>query len=297
MMRGMRKAVIGCALAAAFAVVSPVAAARDDFTATQETLLAEARAVLATAPDDADAHIWVGRRLGYLGRYEEAIAIYEAGERRHPADARFARHIGHRLISLRRFSDAESAFMRAAALAAAHPDATEPDGLPNAAGIPTSTLKGNIWYHLGLARYLQGDFAAAARAYEGAAALAHNADAAAAARYWLYLSLMRANEVGAATQVLAAVDIDWTLIENVEYFDLALCLRGDAACEPLLSAAQNAEGVGFATPAYGVAMARLFKGDEEGARTLLRRIVDRDDSAAFGRIAAEADLARGVTKP
>ena len=47
---------------------------------------------------------------------------------------------------------------RASQLVAGKPDEVEPDGAPNKAGIPRSTLQSNIWYHLGLAQYLRGDF-------------------------------------------------------------------------------------------------------------------------------------------
>ena len=282
------KQVLICLLVLAAAPVF----AQSDFAAEQTRLLQEAETRLAADPADADAAIWKGRRLGYLGRYEEAIATYEAAERLHPADARFARHIGHRLISLRRFDDAEAALARAVRLTAALPDVIEPDGLPNAAGVPTSTLKGNIWYHLGLARYLKGDFAGAARAYEGAAALAHNPDAAAAALYWLHLSLARAGDRDGARAALAAVGADWSLIENEAYYALALCLRGDADCEAILARARAEDGIDYATPASGVAMARRLAGDEDGARALLSEIIEREDGAAFGRLAAEADLRR-----
>lgn len=280
-------------IATGLALTNPALAAEPSaFTAEQTRLLSEAEAALADNPSDADALLWKGRRLGYLGRYDEAIAVFEAGEKLHPTDARFARHIGHRLISLRRFEDAELALARAAMLVAAAPDAVEPDGLPNAAGVPTSTLKGNIYYHLGLAQYLQGDFDAAALSYEGAAALADNPDAAAAALYWLYLSLKRAAQDAAASAALARVDADWTLIENGVYHELALCFRGERDCDAILARARGAEGVDYATPAYGVAMHRRLKGDRAGARALLKEIVARDDSTAFGRLAAEAELQR-----
>jgi tetratricopeptide (TPR) repeat protein len=276
----------------AWLVLSGPSAAQEDFTTEQTRLLTGAEATLSEKSTDADALIWKGRRLGYLGRYEEAIAVYAAGEALHPTDARFARHIGHRLISLQRFAEAETALTRAAALTAALPDETEPDGLPNAAGVPTSTLKGNIWYHLGLAHYLQGEFDAAARAFEGAAALSANPDAASAAIYWLYLSLKRAGDDAAAAKALARVDASWALIENGVYHDLALCFRGEKDCDAILARAREAEGVDYATSAYGVAMQRLISGDRKGARALLKEIIARDGSAAFGRLAAEAEFAR-----
>lgn len=271
--------------------IGVAAAQGDDFTAQQEALLAEARADLAADPDDAEAAIWAGRRLGYLGRYQEAIETYTDGWARHPKDARFPRHIGHRLISMRRFGEAVEVFEQAAALMAARPDLVEPDGLPNAAGVPTSTLKGNIYYHLGLAHYLRGSFAEAARAYEGAAALAHNPDAAAAARYWHYLSLMRARDKDAAASTLETVNADWDLIENNVYHELILCFRGEADCEAMMARARAAEGIDFATPAYGVAMAHYLKGEIDAARTIMEEIVARGPSAAFGHLAAEADIA------
>lgn len=264
----------------------------DAFTAEQERLLADAETVLAANPDDADALIWKGRRLGYLGRHIEAIAAYESGERLHPKDARFARHIGHRYISLRRFDAAEKAFLRASALAAALPDTAEPDGLPNAAGVPVSSLKGNIWYHLGFAHYLQGEFDAAANGFAGAAALAHNPDAAAAALYWLYLAQRRAGDDAAAHQALARVDARWTLIENGIYHELALCFRGEADCDAILARARAGDGVEYATPAYGIAIHRFLSGNKEGARALFEEIITRAPGTPFGRLAAEAELQR-----
>jgi hypothetical protein len=142
----------------------------------REAKLAEARAAVEARPDDPDALLWLGRRTAYLGRYREAIEIFSRGASRFPRDARFLRHRGHRHLSLRRFDLAAADLEAAARLVAGRPDEVEPDGLPNAAGIPTSTLHSNIWYHLGLARYLQGDFAAALPALAVASGPAAAAD-------------------------------------------------------------------------------------------------------------------------
>ena len=136
-----------------------------DVLAKRETDLAAARAAHEKNPHDADALIWVGRRLGYLGRYRDAIDVFTEGVKKHPRDARMLRHRGHRWITLRDFDRAIRDLDRAAELVRGTPDQIEPDGLPNARNIPTSTLQSNIWYHLGLAHFLKGDFEAALRSY------------------------------------------------------------------------------------------------------------------------------------
>jgi len=123
-----------------------------------ERRLAEARRDFDQAPNEISNIIWLGRRTAYLGRFRDAIAIFSTGLQNHPDDARLFRHRGHRYITLRIFNLAVSDLEHAASLMAKRDDETEPDGLPNARNIPTGTLKFNIWYHLGLAHYLAGDF-------------------------------------------------------------------------------------------------------------------------------------------
>ena len=63
-------------------LVSPPVA--DSVRARLEADLAAARSALDRAPADPDARIWVGRRLAYLGRYRDAIAMFTAGVERFP---------------------------------------------------------------------------------------------------------------------------------------------------------------------------------------------------------------------
>ena len=261
----------------------------NDATARQEALLAEARAALAANPDDAEAMIWAGRRLGYLGRYDEAIAQFRAGWAQFPENARFPRHLGHRLITTRRFDEAAEALQQAADLMAARPDEIEPDGMPNASGVPTSTLKGNIFYHLALAHYLQEDFAAAATAWGEASAVAANVDSAAASRYWLYLSRMRAGDKDGAQSALAPVGADWTPIENGDYHRLALCFKGEADCAALETEAMASEGVAAGTLLYGLGVKALIDGDRKKAKAIFARITQNAAPTSFGYIATEAE--------
>jgi hypothetical protein len=55
---------------------------------TLEENLKNAEIVYGRNPDDADATIWIGRRVAYLGRYREAIEHFSDGVEKHPEEAR-----------------------------------------------------------------------------------------------------------------------------------------------------------------------------------------------------------------
>lgn len=256
-----------------------------------EADLAEAIAARAAHPDDPDALIWVGRRLGYLWRYHEAIDIFGEGIERWPDDARFYRHRGHRYITLREFARAQADLERAAELVAGRPDQIEPDGAPNPAGIPRTTLAYNIWYHLGLARFLRADYEGALAAYVDTMRVSGNDDALVATIDWMWMSLMRLGRKDEAVALLDRITPDMELLENDSYHRRLLMYKGLAPPESLLDVASG-DTTDMATQGYGVANWYLVHGDTDAAREVLRRVVAGRGWNAFGYIAAEADLQR-----
>ncbi|MDH3456565.1 MAG: tetratricopeptide repeat protein [Gemmatimonadota bacterium] len=260
--------------------------------AQREEALATARSALAVTPDDADSVIWLGRRLAYLGRYREAIDIYTQGVATHPDDARLYRHRGHRYITTRQFELAVGDLVRASGLVAGQPDRVEPDGIPNALGIPTSTLHTNVWYHLGLAHYLRGDFERAASAYRECLRAAANPDMTVATSHWLYMTLRRLGRADEAAAVLDPIRADWDVIENHEYHRLLLMYKGELDPDSLLDDAAAADGIGSATTAYGVANWHYYNGRDARASQLFRTILEGAQWPAFGYVAAEAEVAR-----
>ena len=257
----------------------------------REAKLAEAKAAAEARPNDPEAFLWLGRRTAYLGRYREAIEIFTRGVTRWPRDARFLRHRGHRYISIRRFDLAEADLEKAARFIAGQPDEVEPDGLPNAAGIPTSTLQSNIRYHLGLARYLQGDFAGALEAYRACLLVSKNPDMEVATRQWLYLTLRRLGRDAEAAQVLEPVRLDMDILENHAYHRLLLMERGEIPVASLL-AAQGDGDFDLVTLGYGVGAWSLVEGQREEAVRIFRQVIETGPWSAFGAIAAEAELHR-----
>jgi tetratricopeptide (TPR) repeat protein len=245
------------------------------------------------ANPSADTAIWYGRRTAYLGRYREAIDIYTAAIAKYPQDPRLYRHRGHRYITVREFDKAIADFRKAAELAKGKPDDIEPDGQPNARGIPTSTLKTNIYYHLGLAHYLKGEFEPALQAYDMCIELSKNDDMRVATNHWRYMTLRRLNRLDQAARVLDSVKPTMDIIENGSYHKLLLMYKGEIAADTLMDTVK-AGGLDGATIGYGVANWHLYNGRGADAVTILKQIVD--DKAAqkssFGYIAAEAELAR-----
>lgn len=269
------------------------AALAPETEAQMQAQLADARSAWDKDRDDADALIWTGRRTAYLGRYREAIGIFSEGVARHPADARMYRHRGHRYLTVREIDAAIADFGKAAALMAGQPDAIEPDGLPNARNVPTGTLHSNVYYHLALAYYLKGEFDRAAGTWTRARDAVGNADNLVSASHWLYLSLRRAGRPDEAAAVLQPITADLDVIENGEYHQLLLMYKGERTPEALLASAGDDSG-GSATR-YGVSAWFLVNGRRDEAESLWQAIVAGSDWPSFGHLAAEAEMARGLT--
>ncbi len=252
--------------------------------------LAEARRRWEAAGEEDDA-IWVGRQLAYLGRYRDAIDWYTARLEDFPRSARLLRHRGHRYLSVREYARAAADLERAWSLVEGRPDRVEADGLPNAAGIPRSTLQSNVTYHLGLAYWLLGELERAEEAWNRCVALSTNDDMLVSALNWHVHALRRLGRSDEAARALELVQPEMDVIENHAYHQLLLLQKGLADPAVVLDAGA-ADGVQDATVAYGVSLWHLVNGEHEEAERLWRAVVADTPWNAFGHLGAEAELAR-----
>jgi tetratricopeptide (TPR) repeat protein len=258
-----------------------------------EANLARAAAEFAARPGDPDAIIWLGRRTAYLNCFREAIAIFSSGIEKHPEDIRLYRHRGHRYISLREFGRAVADLEKAARLIEDKhiPDQVEPDGDPNPLSVPTSTTHFNVYYHLGLARYLEGDFEGAARAYRECMKYSQGSDdRLVATSDWLYMTLRRLGRADEAAAVLAPITAGLQVLENKAYWHRLLMYKGEKRPEELLG--PKDDPVDLATYGYGVGNWHLYNGQPGRAREIFEKVVAGPQWNAFGYIGAEVELAR-----
>lgn len=258
-----------------------------------ESRLENARAQFDANPNDPEAIIWLGRRLAYLGKFREAIDVFGGGAKKFSTDARFYRHRGHRYITVRQFDSAIADFEKAARLMRGKPDQIEPDGQPNARNIPTSTLKFNIYYHLGLAYYLKGQNEKALKAYRDCLQVSDTPDRLVATSHWLYMTLRRLNRPDEASKVLLPISAGMDVIENTSYHRLLLMYKGEISFDTLADEINKQEASAAShSVMYGLGNWKLYNGNRDEAAQIFKRIVASEQWTSFGYIAAEADLKR-----
>lgn len=257
-----------------------------------EQKLAVAKANFEQFPDSVDLIIWYGRRLAYLGRHEEAIAVYSQGIKQFPDAYRLRRHRGHRYLTTRQIDLAIKDFGEAVALSLDQPNAIEPDGLPNAQNVPLGNDKFNIWYHFGLAHYLSGRYDRAYGAYRQCMTFSDNDDLKAATSYWLYMAAVRSGSNTVAERTLREISTSWEMIENEAYMDLLLLFKGIMSPEAIIEKATATDGTLNPTYGYGIGFYYLNKEQPEKAYDIFQQALDGPSWESFGYIASEAEITR-----
>ena len=187
--------------------------------------------------------------------------------------------------STRRVAD----LTRAAQLVEGRPDEPEPDSDPSRP--PSTTLQFSVFYHLGLAHYLKGDFAAAEKAYRRCLERARGSDdRLVSATDWLYMTLRRLGRTDDATRLLEPIHAGLDVKQDRSYLNRLLMYKGIYAPEDLL----RAGGDPLTRDTYGYAVGNwyLYNGRKDEARAAFERVVASPQWPAFGHVAAEADLAR-----
>lgn len=259
----------------------------------KEGVVAKADAELAAKPGDVELILAAGLARDKVWRYQESIEVYTRGMKAAPQDFRFPRYRGHRYISTRQFGKAVEDLEHARKLA------------PNSY---------DVSYHLALAYYLRGQFERAASEYarcmgqmgqEAGPALAggakrcaemvNDADSRIAMTEWRYRSLRRAKRDSEAEKLLETVPEELTLKENDTYYQCLLFYKGMRTEKSLLDPSQL-KGNAFATLGYAVANYHLVEGNLRKACPLLTKVAQDPAWNAFGAIAAETEIARGLCK-
>jgi len=230
--------------------------------------VARALSALASDPRNVDKIIAVGVAQSGVRQFREAIETFTRGIAIAPNNAMLYRWRGHRYLSVREFDKAMQ-------------DLTK--------GFSLDSLNYGILYHLGIVRFVRGDFAGAADAFRRAQPIAPEAGELAGSTDWLWMSLSRA---GRSVEAKAMLDRrpDSLPIDNAYARRLKL-YRGLLSPDSVITPADSAD-VQAATLAYGVGNWYLVRGDTATARRWFERSVRSGGWPGFGFIMSEVELRR-----
>ena len=149
----------------------------------------------------------------------------------------------------------------------------------------------DIWYHLGVAHFIRGEFPAAARDFAQAQRLAPNANELAGSTDWLWMALSRAGRAAEARVALAPITDTLPITTATAYARRLKLYRGLIGPDDVLTPGDT-DDVQIATLSYGVGNWYLVRGDTANARVWFRRAIESKGWPAFGFLSAEAELRR-----
>ncbi len=227
-----------------------------------------ARARVVADSTSAELLMQLGISQAAFWQFREAIQSFTRAISLTPRKAMLYRWRGHRYLSVREFDRALADFAR---------------------GLALDSANYGIWYHLGVVRFVRGDFNGAAAAFARAQPMAPDAGELAGATDWLWMSLARAGRRAEADAMLARRPD--SLATTNAYRQRLRLYRGEIGPDSVITSADTA-GVAVATLSYGVGNWYLVSGDTARARQWFQRAVASGGWPAFGFIAAEAELRR-----
>jgi tetratricopeptide (TPR) repeat protein len=230
--------------------------------------IARAESALAADPRNVERIVQLGIAQAGARQYREAIETFTRGLKIAPNDPVLYRWRGHRYLSVREFDRARDDLTRGSRL--------------------DSTNYG-IWYHLGIVRFVRGDFAGAADCFTRSLPRAPDAGERAASTDWLWMSLSRAGR-GAEARALLDRRPD-SLPGNNAYVQRLQLYRGEISPDSVITPADTGDIV-VATLSYGVGNWYLVRGDTARARPWFERSVRSGGWPAFGFIMSEVELRR-----
>lgn len=244
-------------------------AAGVEYRAGRDTgAISRADSALAADPRNVQRFIQLGIAQSGARQFREAIQTFTRGLEVAPDDPMLLRWRGHRYLSVRELDRATDDLTRGSRL----------DG-----------TNYGIWYHLGIVRYVRGDFTGAANAFARAQRLAPDAGELAGATDWLWMSLARAGRPAEAQAMLNRRPD--SLPATNAYAQRLKLYRGEIGPDNVITAADTGD-VAVATLSYGIGNWHLVRGDTARATVWFERAIASGGWPAFGFIAAEAELRR-----
>ncbi|QOR36756.1 hypothetical protein IMX26_08100 [Clostridium sp. 'deep sea'] len=224
------------------------------------------------AKDCCNAELWMKKGLGLAKQklYREAVEAFSKAICLDPFNALLYRHRGHRLLSSYRFYEGAADFELASRI---------------------EQNNWNIWYHLGFAYHLIGDFERAEKAYKTCYEMtALDCELFPAIVNWRVINLMEMGEFDYANDLASLVDPKMPCGENFVYRDMIQVYKGTKTFEEVLEIKEKYRfaNMEYVTKAYGISRYLALTGMKDEANKIIEVILSLagDCWSGFGYLAA-----------
>ena len=226
---------------------------------------------MALDPGNADYPLAKCRALAGANKREEAIAACTQSLKLRPDNPEALRDRGHYHLNLGQVD---------AGLA----DLTKAEQL-------TKTDRG-VYYHLGVAYYVKGDFQRAAQAFQSCLDNSKGEDRI-EGMAWLYPSLVRAGRKQEAASLLDQVKPDANVTGHPAwYLDRLLLFKGAKSEDEVAANLEKEDGLSVSSIGYSLGLWHLLNGRKQRARQYFEKAVASNATPAWGYRCSEAELKR-----
>ena len=232
--------------------------------------IARAKAALDADPRNVQRLIALGVAQSGARQFREAIATFTRGLAIAPNEPMLYRWRGHRYLSVREFDKAMADLTR---------------------GYKLDSTNYGILYHLGVLRFLKGDFNGAAATFAKAQPRAPDGGELAGSTDWLWMSLSRAGRAAEAKAMLARRPDTLPTTPGYAYVSRLKMYRGELSPETLFSPSDTAD-VQVATLSFGLGNWYMVHGDTAKAKAAFERSIKSGGWPGFGFMVSEAELRR-----
>ncbi len=232
--------------------------------------IARAKAALDADPRNVQRFIALGAAQSGARQFREAIETFTRGLAVAPNEPMLYRWRGHRYLSVREFDKAMADLTR---------------------GYKLDSTNYGILYHLGVLRFLKGDFNGAAATFAKAQPRAPDGGELAGSTDWLWMSLSRAGRAAEAAAMLARRPDTLPTTPGYAYVSRLKMYRGEIKPEALFSPSDTAD-VQVATLSFGLGNWYMVHGDKAKAKAAFQRAIKSGGWPGFGFMVSEAELRR-----
>ena len=252
-----------------------------------ERVLLKAEKAFNENPDNEINIINYGIKLADLGRFQEAISIYEEGLVKFPESHKIRRYIGQQYLTTRQFDKAILSLSEAINYTNGTPVIESEHKNLKYNKKTIYNVKFNIWYYLGLSYYMKGNYDKAISSFRKCEKYTNNNDLKVVITNWLYTAFAKIGNLDLAEAEIMSIPTNMRLVEikSRKYHDLIMLYRG--LVTPSILTKRN--GID-ADVGYGIGNYYLVNGQVENAISAFNRVISTEQQAFVGYIAIESEL-------